>query len=161
MVQSDALTVAKSLRNDQFKASTGWLDRFKKRNNIVWNGICGEAKDVDESVVGEYKPKLLELISPYEPINVYNADKTELFFQALPTKSLAVKGEKCTRGKMTKERLTVLLCGKMAGEMEKPFVVEKSAKPRSFKNLKINNLPVICRNNKKACMTAATMEEGK
>jgi hypothetical protein len=34
-------------------------------------------------------------------------------------------------------------------EMEKPLVIGKAAKP-SFKNLKINNLPVILRNNKKA-----------
>jgi hypothetical protein len=33
----------------------------------------------------------------------------------------------------------------------------KAAKPRCFKNLKINNLPVILRNNKKAWMTAATI----
>jgi hypothetical protein len=51
MVQSEALAVAKSLLNDQFKVSTGWLDSFKKRHNIVWNGVCGESKDVDESVV--------------------------------------------------------------------------------------------------------------
>jgi hypothetical protein len=65
MVQSEALAVARSLRNDQFKATTGWLDSFKKRHNIVWNGVCGESEDVDESVVSEYKPKMLELISPY------------------------------------------------------------------------------------------------
>jgi hypothetical protein len=35
----------------------------------------------------------------------------DCFFQALPTKSLMVEGEKCTRGKMFKEKLTVLLCG--------------------------------------------------
>jgi hypothetical protein len=52
MVQSEALAVAKFLRNDQFKA--GWLDSFKKRHSIVWNGVSGEAKDVDESVVSEY-----------------------------------------------------------------------------------------------------------
>jgi hypothetical protein len=62
---------------------------------------------VDESVVTEYKPKLLELISPHEPKTViYNADETGLFFRTLPTKSLTVKGEKCTGGKMSKERLT-------------------------------------------------------
>jgi hypothetical protein len=85
--------------------------------------------------------------------------KQDCFFQALPTKSLAIKGEKCTRGKISKERLTVLLCGNMMGEMEKPLVTGKAAKPRCFKNLKINSLPVIWRNNKKAWMTAATMEE--
>jgi hypothetical protein len=60
---------------------------------------------------------------------------------------------------MSKERLTVLLCGNIVGEMEKPLVIGKAVKPRCFKNLKINNLPVIWRNNKKAWMTAITMEE--
>jgi hypothetical protein len=41
MVQNEALAVAKSLRNDQFKASTGCLDSFKKRHNTVWNGVWG------------------------------------------------------------------------------------------------------------------------
>jgi hypothetical protein len=47
----------------------------------------------------------------------------------------------------------------MVGELEKPLVIEKAAKSRWLKNLKINNLPVIWRNNKKAWMTTATMEE--
>jgi hypothetical protein len=47
----------------------------------------------------------------------------------------------------------------MVGEMEKPLMMGKAAKPRCFKSLKINNLPVIWRNNKKAWLTAATMEE--
>jgi hypothetical protein len=49
MVQSEALAVVRSLGNDQFKVSTGRLDRFKKRHNIVWNGVYGESIDVDES----------------------------------------------------------------------------------------------------------------
>jgi hypothetical protein len=49
MVQG--LAVAKSLSNYQFKASIGWLDSFKKRHNIVWNWVCGESKDVVESVM--------------------------------------------------------------------------------------------------------------
>jgi hypothetical protein len=73
------------------------LDSFKKRHSIVWNGVCRESKDVDESVVREYKPKPLELISPYEPKNMYNGDETGLFFRAL-TKSLVAKGKKCKGG---------------------------------------------------------------
>jgi hypothetical protein len=126
-------------QNDQFKASTGWLDSFKK---IVWYGVCGESKDVDESVVSEYKPKLLELISPCELKNIYDVDETALFFRALPTKSLVVKGEKFTRSKMSKEKLTLLLHGNMVGEMENPLVIGKAAKPTCFKNMNINNLPV-------------------
>jgi hypothetical protein len=74
------------LENDQFKVSIGWLDSFKKRHNIVWNGVCGESKDVDESVVNENKPKLLELISPYEHKNIYNADETGLLFSGITNK---------------------------------------------------------------------------
>jgi hypothetical protein len=37
----------------------------------------------------------------------------------------------------------------MVGDMENPLVAGKAAKLRCFKNLKINNLPVIRRNNKK------------
>jgi hypothetical protein len=47
----------------------------------------------------------------------------------------------------------------MVGEMEKPLVIGKAAKPRCFKNMKINTLTVILRNNKKVWMTAATMAE--
>jgi hypothetical protein len=47
----------------------------------------------------------------------------------------------------------------MMGEMEKPLVIGKAAKARCFKNLKINNLSVICRSNKKTLMTAAAMKE--
>jgi hypothetical protein len=58
---------------------------------------------------------------------------------------------------MSKERLTVLLCGNMVGEMEKPLETGKAANPRCFKNLKINNLPVIWKDNKKLWMTVATI----
>jgi hypothetical protein len=45
----------------------------------------------------------------------------------------------------------------MVGEMEKSLLIGKAAQPRFFKNLKINNLPVLWKNNKKAWMNAATM----
>jgi hypothetical protein len=86
MVQSETLAVAKSLRNVQFKTSIGWLDSFKKRHNIVWNGVCGQSKDVDENVMSECKPKLLELISPYEPKNIYSAGEAGLFFSGITNK---------------------------------------------------------------------------
>jgi hypothetical protein len=40
-------------------------------------------------VVSEYSQKLLELISPHEPKNIYNADKTE-FFLGITNKKSAV-----------------------------------------------------------------------
>jgi hypothetical protein len=125
-----------NLSVDQFKASVGWLESLRKRQH----------KHVDESVVSEYKPKLLEFISPYEyePRNIHSADKTGLFFRALPTKSLAVKGGKCTGGQNVQTKA-------YSGFVCEEYGVGngKAAKPRRFKNLKMNNLPVIWRNNKK------------
>jgi hypothetical protein len=48
---SSSVVLSEALGNDRFKESRGWLDSFKKRHNIVWNGVCGESKDVDEIVV--------------------------------------------------------------------------------------------------------------
>jgi hypothetical protein len=47
----------------------------------------------------------------------------------------------------------------MTGEMEQPLVTGNSARPRCFKNININELPVVWKSNKKACMTTALMEE--
>jgi hypothetical protein len=43
MAHSKAIAVAKSLGNYQSKVSTGCLDSFKNRHNIVWNRVCGES----------------------------------------------------------------------------------------------------------------------
>jgi hypothetical protein len=57
-----------------------------------------------------------------------------------------VKGEKSNGWgwgqKCPKKYFTVLLYGNMVGEMEKPLMTGKAAKPRCLKNLKIHNLPV-------------------
>ncbi|GBL94689.1 Tigger transposable element-derived protein 4 [Araneus ventricosus] len=47
----------------------------------------------------------------------------------------------------------------MSGEIEKLLAIGKAAKPRCFKNLDVQKLPVIWKSNKKAWMTAAIMEE--
>jgi hypothetical protein len=79
MVQSEALAVAKSLGNDQFKVSTGWLDSCLTRGTILCRmESVGNLKMWTK--YSESKPKLLELISLYEPKNIYNADKIGLFF---------------------------------------------------------------------------------
>jgi hypothetical protein len=99
------------------------------------------------------------LISQYEPKNIYNADKTGLFVWALPTKSLAVNGESITGANCRKKKTYSVIVWEYGGRNGNPLVTGKAAKPRCFKNLKINNLPVIWKNNKKAWTSAATMEE--
>ena len=90
----------------------------------------------------EWVAKLPSIIQGYEPENIANGDETGLFFHALPNKSLCLKGEKCSGGKLCKEGLTVFIYGFMSGEMEKTLVIGKTAKPRCFRNLDIWTLPV-------------------
>jgi len=160
ILQTEAMKLAEKMNVKDFKASNGWLEKFKKRHDIVWKQVSGEATDVDQETVEEWKRKISRLIAGYEAKDVYSADETGLFFRDIPTKSQVVKtSESCSGGKKAKDRLTVLMCGSMAGVIRKPLIIGKSKKHRCFKSMDISSLPVIWKFNKKAWMTAEIMEQ--
>ena len=97
------------------------------------------------------------ILSNYEPRNIFNADEFGLFFQALPKKTLHLKGEKCSGGKNSKIRLTGLAAANMIGEKLPMFVIGKSQKPRCFKHIK--SLPCRYRAQKKSWMNSELFEE--
>ncbi|XP_050065520.1 tigger transposable element-derived protein 6-like [Aphis gossypii] len=72
----------------------------------------------------------------------------------LPNRTLKFKGEKCSGGKMSKERLTVLVSASMTGKKMKLIIIGKSRNPRCFKNINSDCLPVTYESNSKAWMTA-------
>ena len=53
MLQEEALIIARSLGINDFKASNGWLQRFKDRNNIKQLVVSGESGDVRLLQLGE------------------------------------------------------------------------------------------------------------
>lgn len=152
LMKEKAKIYAEKLGIRDFRASDGWFDRFKKRNNITFRKICGESASVDNNVCIEWKQKLSEIIREYEFKNVFNADETGLFYKCLPDRTMCFKNEKCRGGKHSKERITILLCANMDGsEKLKPLIIGKSAKPRCFKN--VRSFPIPYRANQKAWMT--------
>lgn len=107
-----------------FKASNGWLDKFKNRHGIVFRALCGESAGVDSITVEEWKKRLPTLIGSYSMDNIYNADETGLFFKLLPDRSMTLSKDSCKGGKRSKERYTVLLCSNWSGTHKlKPLVI--------------------------------------
>ncbi|XP_037572329.1 tigger transposable element-derived protein 4 [Dermacentor silvarum] len=139
---------------DSFKVSEGWLAHFKDRHGLVFKTVCGERGEVDEQVVKDWQNvQLKEHVAAYDPNDVCNADETALFFKALPDKTITFKGDPCTGGKRSKERVTVLLAANMTGTERLPLlVIGKALKLRCFYNNK--HLPVEYRANRKAWMTS-------
>ncbi|CAH0718928.1 unnamed protein product, partial [Brenthis ino] len=159
IVKAKAEKFANQLGIIDFKASEGWLGKFKHRHQITYGKMNGEARDVDMNVTNNWISTVWpNLKMKYSPEDIFNADETGLFFKLTPDKTLKFKGEKCVGGKLSKERITVLVAANMSGTEKRKFlVIGKSKNPRCFKNIK--QLPVSYKANKSAWMTSQIFEE--
>ena len=155
LMKAQALKFATLHGIQDFKASNGWLDAFRKRNNISFKNVNGEAGLVDNSLIQNYKKVVLpNLLKDYNSDNIFNADETALFYKAMPNKTMIYKNMQANHVKVNKERLSLLLCANMSGtEKLKPVVIGQSKNPRCLKDLNKANLPVVYRNNSRAWMT--------
>ncbi|XP_057657380.1 tigger transposable element-derived protein 4-like [Diorhabda carinulata] len=142
-----------SSRESEEIISRSWVQRFCVRHAIVFKKLSGEAAGVPSATSDDWLSKVWPTIREgYSDSDVFNADETGLFYKLTPDRTLHFKGEKCSNGKISKERITVLVAANMSGsEKRKLFVIGKSKNPRCFKNVK--NLPVDYYNNQKAWMT--------
>lgn len=149
-----ARQMAQELGIMDFKASNGFIDRFKKRNGIVFKTVQGEAASADNEAASRWKVEILpHFLNRYAARDVYNADESALFFDCLPNKTLAFRGNRCEGGKKSKLRVTLLFCTNMDGSDKRQLLlIGKSAKPRCFKSINPSQLPVHYASNQKAWM---------
>lgn len=143
----------------EFLANNGWLERFKKRNEIVYKSVCGESSQVSQVMISEWLTDTLpSILQNYDPKNIFNADETGIFYHCLPNKTYAFKNEQCSGGKKSKERLTVLIgCNSDGSEKLPILVIGRYLKPRCFKF--VTKLPVEYRANRKAWMVSTIFTE--
>lgn len=152
-LQTAAERFATRFQNQDFKASTGWLFRFRNRHGIANRSICGELLSADHEAVQPYKDKLQKIINDneLEPWQIYNADETGLFWKAMPKNTQSSKKETHTPGhKINKMRLSALLCANSDGTHKLKSVVGKSKNPRAMKNINETDLPVIYKAHRNA-----------
>jgi hypothetical protein len=78
-----------------FNASPGWLTRFKQRHGVKKITVQGEKLSCDEPTADEFKNEIQKFIGNegFIPEQIFNADKTGLYWKCLPKKTLAYKTE--------------------------------------------------------------------
>ncbi|CAG8456583.1 9125_t:CDS:2 [Diversispora eburnea] len=70
----------------KIEEALGWLSNFKKRNNIKEYYKAGEVASVPIEDLLAFRSELQVLISQYELDDVFNADKTGLYWKLEPNK---------------------------------------------------------------------------
>lgn len=163
LLQEKAKMLAELLGDEgkSFCASSGWLDRFKKRYGIRQLNLCGEKLSADSDAVDVFKTMFADYTQGYSKDQIYNADETGVNFKMLPKKSLASATETSAPShKMKKERITLLLASNASGTHRlPPMCIGKSMKPRALKDIAPNALPVFYRAQKSAWMSIELFEE--
>ena len=77
------------------------------------------------------KETLPNILSHYSESDLFNADKTGLYYRLHPDRPHVLKGENLAGGKKSKARVTILVCANMNGTEKLPLLmIRKSKKPR-------------------------------
>jgi hypothetical protein len=109
-LREKAKIIAAQPNIDNFSASNGWVSRFKDRHGLVFKKLAGESAEVSVQSTDAWLESLPSLLGGYEPRDIYNADKTGLFFKVLPDRTLAYKRESCHGGKHSKQTQCATMC---------------------------------------------------
>ena len=152
-----ASKLAVDLGIEDFKSSTGWLWRFRRRHLLANKRICGETASADRAAVEPFQEKFKKICDDEGllPHQLYNFDETGLYWRALPNNTQASTLVREIPGrKLDKARVSVLFGANADGTHRlKPVLVGKSKKPRALKD-HMDSLPVHYYSSSKAWFTA-------
>lgn len=157
VIKSKALSFAKNLNVMDFKASNGWLEKFKKRYNLKSYKLVGETAHVDMDSIEEGRMRICKEIENYSLDDIYNMDETGLLFRAAPNSTISNRTMKGSKKEMV--RITIMLCCNASGsDKRKLTVIGKNKQPRPFKNFNYKAFVDYFYNNK-AWVTQKEFEE--
>lgn len=160
LLQEKALQFRKEFDEGEadFSASSGWLDRWKRRYGVRQLQICGEKLSSDVIGMKEFREKFQNLVDSESLTGdqIFNCDETGLNYKMLPEKTLAAKAEAAAPGyKHSKDRVTILACSNATANLKMELLmIGKSKNPRIFKTISKSALPVKYCNQKSAWMNS-------
>ena len=158
LLQDKASEFASKLGISNFTPSNLWVSTVKSRFNLCFEN----ENDSTGKLYTSWTKMLPYLIQGYEPQNVFTCGETTLIYKGLPDKCL-VEGGMCMgthhKSESSSHSVTVLLCCSAVGEKLKPLVIGKSGVRHTFQNVAIANLPVVWKQQAKACMTSSLFTE--
>ena len=79
LIQQKALKFAEWLETTDFKASSGWLEKFKKRYSISAFNKHGESQSAPVKEIPEMREDLKAVNKQYQQDDVFNCDETGLY----------------------------------------------------------------------------------
>lgn len=87
-IQARAKMEAEIRKIENFAASEGWFQRWRKRLGIEKSmRLFGEADDVDPQVMGPLIENMNQSIRSYPAHLIFNMDETGLYYCALPNQT--------------------------------------------------------------------------
>lgn len=114
LIRAKAEEFAYSIGENDFEASTCWLDGLKKIHIISFQNYFFLSGSVDVETANSWKDDLLQIISNREDKDIFNIE-TGLFFNCIPDKILTFTGECCSGEKHSKELITLFVGANMGG----------------------------------------------
>ncbi|KAG7172017.1 Tigger transposable element-derived protein 7-like 10 [Homarus americanus] len=105
-IQAAAVKLASHMGIENFKASDGWLWRFRNRHGMCNKITHGEAGRAPTKDIEPFRERLNDLIKSEGLLisQVYNVDETGLYWRSLPRNTRTFKNEASSPGrKVSKE----------------------------------------------------------
>ncbi|KAJ8885996.1 hypothetical protein PR048_012202 [Dryococelus australis] len=122
--QKAELLAEKIYSLSSFKASNGWLRKFKARHGIRELDLSGEKLSAAPKAAENFIEKFKIEAESYDPEFLYNTDETHLILKDWPKTTLVSKRETSALGhKFSKARVTMLNCANAAGNYKIPLLL--------------------------------------
>ncbi|GFY11607.1 tigger transposable element-derived protein 1 [Trichonephila clavipes] len=130
-------TPSSSSEELEFKATSGWFTKFKRRSGIKHVLMHGESASADKEAAEKYCLKFQEFIETegYRPQQIFNCDETGLFWKRMPNRTYFTKDEKSVPGEKPMKDQLMLLLGANGDMKLKPLLVYHSENPRALKKI--------------------------